>query len=166
MIADRTAVDAETERRCARFLFEEAHLLDARDNDAWLALWARECTYWVPLREGQPDPESELNIIFDDATRLNDRVFRLRSGIAYAQDPPSRTSRCITNVVVSPAETRGELFVESTFTIVEVRAGLQQIWGGRYTHILREIDAGYEIVHKKVDLTNSQEPMLNLAFLL
>lgn len=159
---------AELERRCARFLFEEARLLDARKYDEWLALFAADGTYWVPLREGQPDPESELNILYDDAGRLADRVARLNSGIAYAQDPPSRTSRTISNIIVrNDAGAGGTVGVESVFTLVEVRAGVQQVWGGIYTHRLRIDDDGrITIVQKKADLANAEEPMLNLAFLL
>lgn len=160
--------DAELERRCARFLFVEARLLDARQYDAWLALFASDGTYWVPLREGQPDPESELNILYDDAGRLADRVARLNSGIAYAQDPPSRTARTISNIIVTREPDAADIvIVESVFTLVEVRAGLQQIWGGSYTHRLRmDGDGRVTIVQKKADLANAEEPLLNLAFLL
>jgi benzoate/toluate 1,2-dioxygenase subunit beta len=161
-------MSVELERRCARFLFHEAKLLDARDYDAWLALFAADATYWVPLREGQPDPESELNILYDDAGRLADRVARLNSGIAYAQEPPSRTSRTISNIMVSRDTAASDtVVVESAFTLVEVRAGVQQVWGGRYTHRLRvDGDETLTIVQKKADLANAEEPMLNLAFLL
>jgi benzoate/toluate 1,2-dioxygenase subunit beta len=156
----------DVERECSRFLYHEALLLDERDYDGWFALFAADASYWIPLREGQPEPYSELNIAFDDATRLADRVARLNSGIAYAQDPPSRTSRTIANIMVDAGEAN-EVVVRSAFAIVEVRAGLQQIWGGRYTHRLRQrTDGGLEIVQKKIELTNSQEPMLNLGFLL
>ncbi|HEX2173140.1 MAG TPA: aromatic-ring-hydroxylating dioxygenase subunit beta, partial [Dehalococcoidia bacterium] len=82
---------------CADFLYHEAELLDARRYREWLALFAEDARYWVPLRENQTDPENELNIIYDDHGRLDDRLYRLEGGYALAQDPPSRTARTISN---------------------------------------------------------------------
>ena len=42
------------------FIYEEAHRLDSRDYRGWLELLAPDIVYWVPLRDGQPEPESEL----------------------------------------------------------------------------------------------------------
>ena len=58
------------------------------------------------------------------------------------------------------------IILEMEETLVEVRAGLQQVWGGSYTHRLRPRGERFEIVLKKADLANAEEPMLNLAFLL
>ena len=87
--------------------------------------------------------------------------------MAYAQDPPSRTSRTISNIMVSRDPALADtVVVESVFTLVEVRAGIQQVWGGSYTHRLRmDADGRVSIVQKKADLANAEEPMLNLAFL-
>lgn len=148
----------------ADFICEEAHRLDSRDYGGWLELLAPDFVYWVPLRHGQPDPESELNIIYDDRTRLEDRIDRLTSGLAYAQDPPSLTTRSLSNFRCVPAD--GGALVTSRFILIEVRAGRQQTFGGLYSHRIREVDGALTIAHKKVELVNAQEPFYNLTFIL
>jgi benzoate/toluate 1,2-dioxygenase beta subunit len=151
---------------CVELIFQEAELLDARRFQEWLGLFAKDARYWVPLHEGQTDPEGELNIVYDDRNRLEDRVYRIESGYALAQDPPSRTARVISNLRVSSEAESDLLAVRSTFVIVEVRPGRQQVLGGHYTHHLRREDGGLKIVLKRVDLANSEEPLSNLTFIL
>jgi ketosteroid isomerase-like protein len=43
-------------REVEQFLFREARLLDQQRLDEWLALFAEDATYWVPLERGQKDP--------------------------------------------------------------------------------------------------------------
>ena len=72
-----------------------ARLLDALMFDEWLALYAGECIYWVPATPGGGDPRREVAISFDDRRRLEDRIYRLRTGYAWSQAPKSRTERTI-----------------------------------------------------------------------
>ena len=51
------------------------------------------------------DPRREIAISFDDRRRMEDRIYRLRTGYAWSQAPKSRTVRMITNVEVSPPAT-------------------------------------------------------------
>ncbi len=110
------------------------------------------------------DPEREVSIIYDDMARLSDRVWRLQSGMAWAQQPPSRTRRLITNVEVLDGPDRG-LTVHSNFVIIEVRRGKQAVHGGHYEHHLVGADGGWRIALKKVDLVSNDLPQENLAFL-
>ena len=90
-----------------RLLEREARLLDQLRYDDWLAMYAPECVYWVPSTPQAGDPRREIAIMFDDRRRLEDRVYRLRTGFAWSQAPASRTVRLITNVeVFATAERR------------------------------------------------------------
>lgn len=155
----------EQREACTELLYREAELLDTRQYRAWLDLFGPEAIYWIPLREGQTDPENELNIVYDDRNRMEDRVDRLESGFAYAQEPPSRTARVIANVRVMPEDGSGALCVRSAFTLVEVRAGRQHVLGGHYLHRLGWVDGRLLILSKRADLVNSEEPLDNLTFL-
>ena len=157
-------VSADHREACLDLVYQEAELLDARRFQDWLGLFAKDAKYWVPLREGQTDPEGELNIIYDDRNRLEDRVYRIESGYALAQDPLSRTARVISNLRVGNEAESKLLVVRSTFVIVEVRPGRQQVLGGHYTHHLRQEGGSLKIVVKRVDLVNSEEPLSNLIF--
>src|SRR5260370_18879199 len=96
---DDLAVEDTAERDRFRMLVEkEARLLDQLRFDEWLAMYAGECIYWVPGTPQAGDPRREISISFDDRRRMEDRIYRLRTGYACAPAPKSRTVRMISNV--------------------------------------------------------------------
>src|SRR5205814_5944535 len=99
------------------FLYHEAQLLDERRFEEWLELFTDDALYWVPEGE-EEDPVRRVSIAYDDRRRLHERVLRLQSGFAYAQDPPSRTCHLVGNVRVQEAD--GELDVASSLIVAEV----------------------------------------------
>jgi len=89
---DDLAVHNLSERDQFRILVEkEARLLDQLRFDEWLAMYAPECIYWVPATPQGGDPRREVAILFDDRRRMEDRIYRLRTGYAWSQAPKSRT---------------------------------------------------------------------------
>ena len=115
---ERAISDAALRDSCARFLAEEARLLDEDRLDAWLALFVPECIYWVPgTRHG--DPRREIAIAFDDRRRLEDRIFRLRTGEAWSQRPRSRTARMVSNIELFSTAEPDVVMVRSNFLTVE-----------------------------------------------
>ncbi len=102
-------------------LYREARLLDEGRFDEWLAMFAEECRYWVPI--GDADDPREPSIIDDDRARLEERIYRLTATPAYAQRPASRTQHNITNVEVLDASGDGTVEVRCNLLIVELRAG-------------------------------------------
>lgn len=147
-----------------QLLYREARLLDGRQLEEWLAMFTGDAVYWCPSNRYDIDPRREVSIIYDDAARLADRVGRLRSGLAFAQQPPSRTRRHVTNVEIVE---EGELLVaHSNFIIVEVRRGKQNLFSGHNEHRLRQVRDEWKIAFKKIDLVNNDLPFENLAFLL
>ena len=78
---DELAVNNLSERDVFRMLVEkEARLLDQLRFDEWLAMYAPECIYWVPGTPEAGDPRREIAISFDDRRRMEDRIYRLRTG--------------------------------------------------------------------------------------
>ncbi|MBF6567716.1 MAG: hypothetical protein IVW54_02430 [Candidatus Binataceae bacterium] len=69
-------------------------------------LFTSDARYVVPSRQTRDDLGSELNkegetgIIDEDLGFLKKRVLRLGTGLAHAEQPPSRTRRFITNVTM------------------------------------------------------------------
>src|SRR5712675_1195538 len=96
----RAITDAATRDEFRRLLEREARLLDQLRYDDWLALYAPECIYWVPSTPSAGDPRREISVMFDDRRRLEDRIYRFRTGYAWSQAPASRTVRLVTNVEV------------------------------------------------------------------
>lgn len=154
-------------RAVEAFLYREARLADEHAYDDWLALWLDEpapLTYWVPSNEDDYDPNYHLSIIYDDRGRLNDRVDRLKSGGAWAQEPRSRLRRLISNIEIGvPAE--GVAEVSSNFILGESRRGRQRSFYARQIHRLHATPAGLRMASKKILLIDNDEPIHNLSFL-
>ena len=90
---DRAVTDVAIRDEFRRLLEREARLLDQLRYDDWLAMYASECVYWVPSTPNAGDPRREIAIMFDDRRRLEDRIYRMRTGFAWSQAPASRTVR-------------------------------------------------------------------------
>ena len=147
------------------FLYLEARHMDEHAYDDWLALWADDALYWVPANRDDIDPEREVSIVYADRPRLEDRIARLKSGAAYAQDPPSRMRRIVSNVEVEE-EADGEIIVHANFLLTELRRHRQTTFAGRTIHKLRPEQGSFKIVSKKVELLNNDEVIDNLSFLI
>lgn len=147
-------------------LYREARLLDENRLEEWLALFTDDAVYWVPAGGEAPDPARHVSFVYDDRQRLGLRVDRLQGSHAYAQDPPSRVCRMVTNVELGDAASGArEVEVHSVLTIVEVRAGKQRVYAARCRHRLRGED-GLKIARKEVRLVNRDDVFDNLTLLL
>jgi benzoate/toluate 1,2-dioxygenase subunit beta len=149
--------------RVEEFLFYEAKLIDEHLYEEWLGLWTEDGLYWVPCNTDDADPARQAMIIYDNRARLGERIYRLTSGAAWAQQPRSRTRRLISNVEVRQNE--GGYLVESNCIIAELRRSKQDIFAARVLHTLRPAGESFRIALKKVLLLNNDEPIDNLTFL-
>jgi 3-phenylpropionate/cinnamic acid dioxygenase small subunit len=147
------------------FLYREARLMDEHAYDEWLALWTDDALYWVPCNEDDIDPERHVSIVYENRARLEDRIARLKSGAAYAQDPKTRLSRVVSNVEIEDASDT-EAIVRSTFNVTALRRGRMDIFAGRVTHKLRPEGDSFKIAYKKVVLINNDIVIHNLSFLI
>jgi benzoate/toluate 1,2-dioxygenase beta subunit len=146
------------------FLYREARLMDENAYDEWFALWTDDALYWVPANADDIDPLRHVSIVYEDKARLEDRIERLKSGVAYAQDPKSRMRRVISNIELEEGET-GEVIVYSNFNLTELRRSQQRTFAGRTIHKLRPDGNSFKIAYKKVLLVNNDEVISNLTFL-
>ena len=116
---DRAVTDAAERDRFRQLIEREARILDNLLFEDWLKLFAPECAYWVPSTPERGDPRREIAVMFDDRRRLEDRVYRLRTGYAWSQAPSSRTSRLVANVEVFRGKSAEQRMVRSNFIISE-----------------------------------------------
>jgi 3-phenylpropionate/cinnamic acid dioxygenase small subunit len=148
-----------------QFLYHEARLLDLQRYEEWLELFTADATYWVPLEQGQKDPQETSSIIYDDRTLLELRVKQFRHPRAHARQPLARTVHQVGNVVPL-GEATGELRIGSTLTVVEFRHEKQRLYGALVEHRLRREGGTFRIAHKRVDLVNSEGELDGIAILL
>jgi len=151
--------------RARQILEREARLLDAHDYDNWLGLFVPECIYWIPGTPERGDPRREIAISFDDRRRLEDRIFRLRTGYAWSQAPRSRTVRLVTNVEVFADEPNTQM-VRSSFLVSEFWGDETRILTGWAGHRLVNLEDEWRIVVKQVNLIDCDQSIRNPSIIL
>tara|TARA_R110002111_G_scaffold108805_3_gene167587 strand:+ start:811 stop:1293 length:483 start_codon:yes stop_codon:yes gene_type:complete len=145
-------------RRVEEFLFHEARLLDEREFESWMALFAEDGIYWIPATPGQQDPLGEVSIAYEDRQLLDVRVRRLRHPDNFADQPQARTRRVIGNVLLDESDA-GTTVVRSNFTLVEFQNDAQRLFAGEYIHTLSSAGDSFRIRQKRVNLLNCDAPM-------
>jgi benzoate/toluate 1,2-dioxygenase beta subunit len=164
---EELAVGDAAERDSCRMLLErEARLLDQLKWDEWIGLFARECAYWVPTSVQRGDPRREVAITFDDRRRLEDRIYRLRTGYAWSQAPMSRTVRMVSNVEVFATGEQTIRMVRSNFLISEFWGDETRILTGWCGHRVVRNGNRWEILIKQVNLIDCDQNLRNPSIIL
>ena len=158
---DRVITDAADRDRFRILIEREARLLDQLNFDDWLAMYSPECIYWVPGTPDAGDPRREIAMSFDDRRRMEDRIYRLRTGYAWSQAPKSRTVRLITNVEVFAAKRGAARMVRSNFLISEFRVDGTRTLAGWCGHRFVEHDGRWLIAVRQVNLIDCDQNLRN-----
>ncbi|WP_134702461.1 aromatic-ring-hydroxylating dioxygenase subunit beta [Ammoniphilus sp. YIM 78166] len=110
-----------------QWLYREAKLLDDIDFDGWFGLIHPDIQYQMPVRvnkEGieRPDYSTDMYAFLDDYELLKMRVDRLKTDYAWAELPPSRTRRVVSNVRVDEFVAEEKAVVSSYLFIYRSRS--------------------------------------------
>jgi len=154
-------VQTDVRDRFRMLLEREARLLDQLRFDEWLAMYAAECIYWVPGTPEAGDPRKEIAISFDDRRRMEDRIYRLRTGYAWSQAPKSRTVRMVSNVEVFAAAGEGVRMVRSNFLISEFRPDGVRFLSGFNGHRFVADRGRWLIAVRQVNLIDCDQNLRN-----
>lgn len=148
-----------------RLLFLESRLLDNRNYEKWLDVFAPELIYWVPMMYEPGNPKKEPSIYLDDRRRLGDRVGSILTGSLHAQDPPSRTRRMLSNLEQWDV---GEevVGVRGNVVIWEYRKFETRSYAGTQEYELVRDAGRLQIRTKIVRLLNSDAPQGNYSFII
>jgi len=118
-------MNLDTLHEVEQFLYREARLLDRRQFHAWLELFTDDVHYWMPMRNNRYPKSSkalkildhdryadeeltgpnELALLDETKRTLSRRIARLDTGMAWAEDPPSRTRHLISNIEIEAGST-------------------------------------------------------------
>ena len=97
--------------------------------------------------------EGELAILEETKQTLSQRVARLDTGMAWAEDPPSRSRHLITNIEVEPGDAANEVKVYSNFMVYRSRAETEQdFYVGARRDLLRRVAGSWKIADRKIIL--------------
>jgi 3-phenylpropionate/cinnamic acid dioxygenase small subunit len=163
---ERAIADPAVRERFRMLLEREARLLDELRYEDWLALYGRECIYWVPSTPKAGDPRREVSVMFDDRRRLEDRIYRLRTGFAWSQAPASRTVRLVTNVEVFATTSDDVHMVRSNFLISEFWGDETRVLTGWAGHRVVRRGDRWEIEAKQVNLIDCDQCIRNPSIIL
>ena len=156
-LAERLATHIVPSRQALEdFLFSEAALLDEQRWGEWLALFAKDGKYWVPLSLGQPDPDEHVSLFYEDLVLMKMRVKRLLHPRSFSLEPPLRTCHILGNIRLKDMDDSGICVVQSAFHMLESRGDEQRITGGFYTHHLAYDAGAFKILLKRVDIINAE----------
>lgn len=163
------------------FLHTEADLLDQRRYREWLDLLAEDVRFWAPIPSNLPrdviDTEewtrerSELAWFDEGKETLTQRVRQIETGIHWAEEPPSRTCRMISNIEVVGARPS---FAAATTVEVCCRFLLyrnrlhdeEDLLIGKRRDTLVKVDGSWRLGRREIRLDQSVLLAKNLAALL
>lgn len=151
--------DIQTHFEVSQFYFLEAEFLDDGRFADWLEMLAEDLHYWAPIRSNRLRRQHALSIAapgesaFYDETKdsLAWRIRRFDSGMAWAEDPPSRTRHLVSNVSVRERED-SLLQARSAFLVYRNRLHTEtDIYAGGRNDILRRGGVhGFELVKRTI----------------
>lgn len=168
-------VDHAVQHAIEHFLSYEARLLDDRNLDQWYELLADDLHYFMPTRYNRLKREADREFsgpneaaLFDETKQsIERRIFRLHTGMAWAEDPPSRTRHLVTNVMIRPTANPDEYEVDSYYIVYRSRLEREvEIFAGMRHDLLRRANsaAGWEIARRTIILDQATLMARNLSF--
>jgi 3-phenylpropionate/cinnamic acid dioxygenase small subunit len=122
------------------FLYAEAELLDNRRYEEWLDLFT------------------------EDKLTLRQRVAKLGTGFAWAEEPPSRTRHVVSNVRIRAGASPDELTAVCNFITYRTRLSTDEdVWIGERHDTLRKVDGRWMIAARKIYLDQAVLKSKNLS---
>lgn len=164
--------DMQTHFEVTQFYNLEAEFLDDGRFADWLEMLAQDLHYWAPIRTNRLRRQQALSVAapgeaaFYDETHasLAWRIRRYDSGMAWAEDPPSRTRHLISNISVRDRED-GLLQVRSAFLVYRNRLHTEvDIYAGGRNDVLRRAGThGFEVVKRTILFEQNVLLMKNIS---
>src|ERR1700722_1889242 len=155
--AKRAGNGADTQREVEQFLYRQAELLDRRQWDGFIELFAADGHYWMPAEPEQTTGEGVPSIFYEDRDLMRVRMKRVTHPHAWSQAPDWGTNHLVSNVMIERENQRtGEIVVRSRFHMMEFRRDATRHFAGSYIHHLRRTRTGWRIRLQRVDMVNGQ----------
>ena len=146
-------------------IWHEAALLDAKDYQAWDALWTDEGRYVIPIDPDTDDFDGSLNMVNDDTRMRRMRIERLTSGYSMSALAAARTVRTVSRFTVEE-RTEDSITVKSAQILVGFKRDDQRTLAADVTHRIRYTESGPRLDLKVIRLVNSQAAVNASGYLL
>ena len=167
-------VTPDLQHEIEQFLYHESRVLDEHRYEEWYELLAADLHYFMPTRYNRLRREADKEFsaadeaaFFDeDKASIATRIRRLNTGMAWAEDPPSRTRHIVSNVVIRP-RANDEYEVDCYYLLYRSRLEREvEIFVGMRHDVLRRAQnaAGFQIARRTIILDQSILLARNLSF--
>ncbi len=171
----RVRVGTEAYNQICEFLYEEALILDEIRLGEWVQRLAEDLVYTCPVRQTRGLKHQKESIVrtvmhFDETyASIRGRVGRLtETQSAWAEDPPSRTRRFVSNVLVYATDRPDEYEVSSYMLVSRSRFdenNLMFLSGVRNDRLRRDGDS-FKLARREIIIDQTVLGFPNLAIFL
>jgi 3-phenylpropionate/cinnamic acid dioxygenase small subunit len=159
-------VSPQLQQEVEQFLYHEAAMLDNREFNEWYELLADDIHYYMPTRYTRDRREAstelseadEVAMFDEDKESMGLRIRRLGTGMAWAEEPPSRTRHMVSNVQIHNTDVQDEYEIDCCFMVYRNRLERQtDTFVGARRDLLRRGDnaAGWMIAKRLMILDQS-----------
>jgi 3-phenylpropionate/cinnamic acid dioxygenase small subunit len=171
----RVPLGSDTYNRIVEFLYDEAKLLDDLRLKEWGATLAEDLTYNAPLRLTRSSNQLAATYVrtmqhfHDNHRSMMGRILRLtETRSAFAEDPPSRTRRLITNVRVETTDRSDEFKVLSYLLVTRSRFNFDEydLISAERHDVLRQVGGAFKLARREILLDQAVLGTPNLAIFL
>lgn len=169
------AVPLELHHEITQFLYHEAELLDDWEFRDWLALLSEDIEYTMrttvnaQTRDRRRSVQPPTTWVFNDSKQqLERRIARLETGMAWAEEPPSRTRHSVANVRIRPGEQAGEYDIRLNFILYRTQKERDEtLYAGMRQDRIRQADTplGWQICRRHITLDQVVYTSHNLSIL-
>lgn len=157
-----------------QFLIDEAYCLDDGRLNDWKEMLAEDLLYTMPVRQTLARNDGSgfypaMNWLYDDLGAISFKVKRnVESDGAFAEDPPSRTRRAITNMRMFETDRPDEAFVQSYVVLRRNRGDAMdaQSLSARRDDIIRTTAEGLRLARRSIWVDQAVLGFSNLAVFL
>ena len=151
------AAPLEVQRAVEQFLYRQAELVDTKQWQAYIDLFAPEGIYWMPAHPRQTTGDGEPSIFFEDRNLMTIRMKRILHPRAWSQKTEWGTSHVVSNVQIEAHDAKtGGVVCRSRFHMLEFRRDASRHFAGSYIHRLVRNADGYRIGLQRVDMINGE----------
>ena len=167
------SVSLELYHSISQLMYAEAKLLDDWKFREWLDVLAEDISYTLrttpnaQTRDRRRSVEPPTTWVFNDNKHLLERrVARLETGMAWAEEPPSRTTHMVSNILVEATEVEGEYDVHLTYLLYRTQKEKDvTIYCGKRLDKIRKVDTalGWQIFNRKIVLDQVTYSSHNLS---
>ena len=135
-----------------------------RSWDDWLALYEDDCVFWLPAWDDDDvlneDPDTQLSLIFlEGKGRLEERIWRIRSGLSSSLLRMPRVTHLVTNVRLAGRD-GDRVLVTANFQVNAFKHDEKRVdfFFGHYEYALSPRGESFGIRRKKIVINNDIIP--------